>query len=83
MRLAVFAALLVALSGQQPQPSPPVVSMQHVAGNPARCPVCKQPVELAPVILMITGPSDTIDGSTLSLPVMICPRDGVLFAVRP
>ncbi len=79
--LAIMAWAL--LYGQQPQPSAAIVQMQHLTGNPPRCPVCRQPVDLAPVELLIVGSSGALDGSTLQLPVMVCPRDGVMFTVRP
>lgn len=81
-KIALGLILLAALSGQ-PQPSPSIVHMQRASGNAALCPVCRSPATLAPVELVISGKGGALDGSTLSLPVMVCPRDGVLFAVRP
>lgn len=99
VKLALWFALtvsLLSLSGQQaqipdsakitgpwPAPDPTaVLSMQHAAGNPPHCPVCRQPVDsVKPLTLIVEGDDDT--AATLSLPVLVCPRDGVIFAVRP
>lgn len=77
LTLAVFALLLAAFVALD------IHAQSELQGlsNPPRCPLDHKPVDSAPVYLMALSPTGVMDGSSLTTPVLICPRDGVLFAV--
>lgn len=79
-RKAFFAALLGAITSARGQE--PAVKFQRVS-NPPRCPVCHAPVDFTPIKLMVLNDSGVFSANTLVFPVLVCPKDGVLFCVQP
>lgn len=74
---------LFALKTVRTQTLPPAaVQFQKLLNAPV-CPLCKTSVESKPAFMAVLNDTgDSLNGDTLLWPILVCPKDGVVFCVQ-